>query len=414
MTMPIVLYKNVGLPHVATGGQTSTVGEPNVANRGNRIFFSSNWYATRSLDGGQTWRLMDPFSALPTVNGGFCCDQTLIYERSRDVLVWLLQYVKQNGTNTLRIAINRRATLDDGDWHWWDFTPEGVNSDWAGEWFDYNHAATSDNYLYVGTNVFKAATDRFTRSVLFRFPLDTLANASALDYAFFSTSTHFSLRCAQGARDVMYFGSHNTASQIRTFSWPEGATAISFNDVDITPWSRAMPYRAPGPDGRNWLGRCDPRITGAMVANGVLTFAWTANASGARPWPHVRVVCIDAASMGLLNEPDIWNERYALAYPALSPNGRGVTGITLFRGGGEFHPGHVVGVFDEDRGVWVLKATRSGSDGPADGKWGDYLGIAAYSDYGNTWFAGGYTLQGGGNRNNIEPRLVRFGYRNSR
>ena len=411
--MPIVLYKNIGLAGADTGGQTSTVGEPNVANRGSRIFYSGNWYATRSLDSGGSWDLINPFSALLPVDGGFCCDQTLIYERSRNILVWLLQYIKQGGTNTLRVAINPGATLGDDDWYWWDFKPEGVNPTWAGEWFDYNHAATSDNFLYVGTNVFKAATDIFTRSALLRLPLDALANAGVLNYSYFSTTDNFSLRCTQGARDVMYFGSHNTRSQIRVFSWPENANAIGFSDIDISQWNANMPYSAPGPDGRNWLSRCDPRITGGTVADDVLTFAWTVNAADGRPQPHVRVVRIDAGNMNLLSEPDIWNPNYAFAYPALSSNRRGVSGITLFRGGGAFHPGHVVGVRDDDLGAWVLKATRNGTDGPADGKWGDYLGILPYSDFGFTWIASGFTLRGGGNRRDIEPRVVQFGYRSS-
>jgi hypothetical protein len=411
--MPIVLYKNIGLKDADTGGQTSTVGEPNVANRGGKIFYTGNWYATRSSDGGHNWDLLSPYNALPPVDGGFCCDQTLIYERSCNILVWLLQYVEKNGTNTLRVAVNPGATLGDNDWHWWDFKPEGVNSDWAGEWFDYNHVATSNNFLYVGTNVFRASNDRFTRSVLFRLPLDTLASGGALNYSYFTTSDNFSLRCTQGARDVMYFGSHNTRSQIRVFSWPENANAISTSNIDITQWNFNPPYTAPGPDGNNWLSRGDPRITGAMVARNVLTFAWTVNASGNRKQPHVRVVRIDAGNMSLLDEPDIWNSNVAFAYAALCPNRRGDTGITLFYGGGNSYPGHVVGVRDEGSGKWDLKATRIGTDGPGDGKWGDYLGIVPNSDYGNTWFASGYTLRGGDSRSDIEPRVVQFGYRRS-
>lgn len=408
--MTIVLYRNIGLTDADTGGRTSTVGEPNVANSRGRIFYSGNWYAAKSLDKGGTWTAISPFTALPEVDGGFCCDQTLIYERSRDILVWILQYIEQGGKNTLRIAINAGATLEDDSWYWWDFSPEGVNAEWAGEWFDYNHVATSDNYLYVGTNVFTSIADHFTRAVMFRLPLDALANASQLDYSYFSTPDNFSLRCVQGAGDVMYFASHNSDSQLRVFSWPENADEVSFDDVDITRWTRGS-YVARGPDNRNWLSRCDPRITGGAFSNGAITFAWTVNALDNRPLPHVRVVQIDAASMSVINEPDIWNEEYAFAYPALSPNRRGVVGISLFRGGGDIHPGHVVGVRDEDGGLWDLKATRNGTDGPADGKWGDYVGIVPFSDSGFTWFSSGFTLQGGGSRSNIEPRVVQFGHR---
>jgi DNA replication protein DnaC len=48
-------------------------------------------------------------------------------------------------------------------------------------------------------------------------------------------------------------------------------------------------------------------------------------------------------------------------------------------------------------------------DGPADGKWGDYLSCRRHSPQTNTWVAVEFTLQGGGERTNIEPRYVHFG-----
>ena len=408
--MSIVFYKNISLTDANIGGGTSTVGEPNVANNGDNIFYTGNWYATRSYDGGGSWSAVNPYTTLPKVDGGFCCDQTLIYEHSRDILVWVLQYIEENGRNTLRVAISPGAAMN--NWYWWDFQPAAVNADWDGEWFDYNHVATSNNFLYVGTNAFTVSTpSRFARSVILRFPLDALANGSNLDYRSYSTTTYGSLRCVQGARDVMYFASHSSTSQMRVFKWPEATSSVSTFDVNVSLWSRSQPYFSAGPDGNNWLGRCDHRITGGAIAGDVLTFAWTSNNFNERPRPYVRVVNISAANESLINEPDIWNQEMAFAYPALCPNNRGDLGITLFVGGGDYHPGHVVGVRDAQRGVWDLAASRYGTNGPDDGKWGDYLGILPYSDSGASWIASGYTLRGGSNRTDIEPRVVQFGFR---
>ena len=408
--MSIVFYKNISLTDANIGGGTSTVGEPNVANNGDNIFYTGNWYATRSYDGGGSWSAVNPYTTLPNVDGGFCCDQTLIYEHSRDILVWVLQYIEENGRNTLRVAISPGAAMN--NWYWWDFQPAAVNADWDGEWFDYNHVATSNNFLYVGTNAFTVSTpSRFARSVILRFPLDALANGSNLDYRSYSTTTYGSLRFVQGARDVMYFASHSSTSQMRVFKWPEATNSVSTFDVNVSLWSRSQPYFSAGPDGNNWLGRCDHRITGGAVAGDVLTFAWTSNNFNERPRPYVRVVNISAANESLINEPDIWNQEMAFAYPALCPNNRGDLGITLFAGGGDYHPGHVVGVRDAQRGVWDLAASRYGTNGPDDGKWGDYLGILPYSDSGASWIASGYTLRGGSNRTDIEPRVVQFGFR---
>lgn len=406
----LVLFKNIGLSDAATGGQTSNVGEPSVANNGNQVLTTGNWYATRSVDDGVSWAQISPFNFFPPVDGGFCCDQTAIYEPSRDLTFWILQYIEKNGTNTLRLAVKKGNTLGNDNWSWYDFTPTSVNPDWEDEWFDYNHAALSDNYLYIGTNAFTPSPSRFTRCVLLRLPLDELAAGSSLNINYFQTSDNFSLRCTLGARNVMHFVSHNSLSQVRVFSWPETSTTVAMQDVDVTPW-RAGSYSAQGPDGNNWLGRCDPRITGAWVARGVIGFMWSANRNApGRPMPYVRVVRLNEQTKAVINEPDIWNADFAFAYPDACPNDRGQVGISLFFGGGTVHPSHSVGVWNDASDNWSLLTTANGTDGPADDKWGDYLACRRHSPDGLTWMATGFTLQGGSSRSAIEPRVVHFGY----
>ena len=405
----LILFQNIGLSDADTGGQTSTVGEPSLANNGQQIFMTGNWYATRSLDNGASWDFVSPFNFLPPVDGGFCCDQTVIYDPSRDLTCWLLQYIQDNNTNTLRVAVKQGATLGNNDWYWWDFRPETVNSQWTNQWFDYNHAALSNNYLYVASNVFSTTTDQWTRSVVLRLPLDSLANQTALNYNYFESTSNFSLRCTLGAKEVMYFGSHNTNSKIRVFSWSEIDNRVSQRDVDISPWNEGN-YTAPGPDSRNWLTRTDSRITGAWVANGAIGFMWSVNRlDGSRPFPYVRVVRLNEQSKSVIDEPDIWNPNYAFAYPDACPNDRGHLGITLFRGGGNEYPSHIVGLWDDLANSWNLAVARQGTHGPGDGKWGDYLTCRRHSPDGLTWVAAGYTLQGGSSRNEIEPRIVHFG-----
>ena len=57
----LVLFHNIGLTDADTGGQTSTVGEPSLANNGQQILVTGNWYATRSLDHGTSWDFVSPF-----------------------------------------------------------------------------------------------------------------------------------------------------------------------------------------------------------------------------------------------------------------------------------------------------------------------------------------------------------------
>ena len=410
MASPVAFFRNIALTTPNTGGQTSTVGEPSVGTEGQNVFFTGNWYASRSADDAATWQFVNPFTALPSADGGFCCDQTVIPVAGRPLMIWILQYIEKNGTNTLRIAVNRGTNLGAG-WVFWDLQPAGVDPAWAGEWFDYNHAALSDNFLYVGTNMFTVAGDQWTRAVVFRLPLSGFDPGASLTYEYFESTENFSLRCSEGATSTMHIVSHNTLSQIRVFSWPESANQLTAVDVDVSPWLTGN-YSAPGPDGRNWMGRCDPRITGVWVAGGRIGVMWSANRRlPQRPFPYVRVVRLDEATKALIDEPDIWNAAFAYAYPDAYPNGSGNVGVTMFRGGGPHHPSHLVGFRDDGANAWRLRVTRSGTNGPTDGKWGDYLTCRRHAPQPNTWVAAGYTLQGGGERQNIQPRYVHFGRR---
>ena len=110
----------------------------------------------RSSDGGTSWSLLNPATLFPAVDGGFCCDQTVLFKPAAPALTfWILQYRQAAGTNTLRVAVNRTANMANNGWYWWDFKPVRVNSAWVNEWFDFNHAALSDNFLYVGSNVWR-------------------------------------------------------------------------------------------------------------------------------------------------------------------------------------------------------------------------------------------------------------------
>ncbi len=405
-----VLYRNIGLNDSATGLQTSTVGEPSLANNGKQIYYTGNWYATKSLDNGASWQYVSPFSTLPAAAAGFCCDQVAHYDTSRDIFVWLLQYISDgNGENVVRIAIKQGATLNNNAWYWWDFAPKSLNSAWTGQWFDYPDMALSDDHLWATFNVFTKA-GQWQRAVVFKFPLDGLATPAAFGYSWWSTTDYGSLRLTQGASDNMYFASHKSTSTLRLFRWADDGTTVSGWDVGVSTWSTGS-YVSTAPDGHNWLGRTDPRITGAWRADGALGFMWTARERGGRPNPHVRVVRIDEATKKRIDEPDIWSRTSAYAYPSACPNDRGDVGISLFYGGGRYYPSHVVGISDDFTPTWSLVFTRTGGDAPDDGKWGDYTQCRRHTPDGLTWIGSGFTLQGGSARQNVEPRYVHFGRR---
>lgn len=399
----IDILQNVPIPVAATSGRTSTVGETSLSNAGDAVLFTGNWYASESFDHGRTWTHLDPFNTLPPVDGGFCCDQTSIYVPQVDLTVWILQYARSATSNVMRIAVRGPG----GTWRFWNFRPTNVNAAWTNQWFDYNSAALSDNFLYVTSNMFTINTNAFTRSVVLRFRIIDLLNAAPLPFQSFFTANNGSLRGTLGARSVMYFGSQESTSRLRLFTWPESSAAVSTQTISVTKWNDNEPYSARCADGNDWLSRTDGRITAAWTGAGEIGFAWTSNRSTNRPFPYVRAVRINESTKAVIAQPDLWNPNFAYAYPDVCPNANGVPAIALFMGGGNVFPSHVVGILDG--GVWKLQTTRSGTNAPLDGKWGDYITIRRHAPDGTSWIASGYTLQGGALRSNVEPQFVHFG-----
>ncbi len=406
--MPKVsLVRNIGLDATATSVQTSTINEPTAAALLDELFVTGNWFASHSGDGGTTWEFVDPYTTFPPAGGEFCCDQIVLHERDRNLWIWILQYVEENGSNVFRVAVSTSGAL--GAWSYWDFSPDLVNPAWAGNaWFDYPDAATSDNNLFITFNVFSASPEDWLGAAVFKLPIDGLVSGN-LQYQVLPITTHGSLRLTRGATSDMYFASHVGANPIRVFRWPDAPDAtMSWFDVSAGTWNGHGPYSSKGPGGAEWLRRTDPRITGGWVVGDEVGFLWTANAGPGRPEPYVKALVVDASTQSLVSEPDIWSDSGAWAYPSACPNANGVVGISLFfGGGGQSHPGHVVGFLDGDQ--WVLALSRTSTHGPSGGSWGDYVSCEAYDPDREEWVASGYTLQGGRDRQFIEPRYVHFG-----
>jgi hypothetical protein len=262
----------------------------------------------------------------------------------------------------------------------------------------------------VTSNIYDLAQpkENWLRAVVIRVKLSDLAAGAGLPFDFFDTTVSGSLRCTFGATATMYFGSRNDDDSIRVFSWPETSTTVTQKDVGVAGWT-AGDYSAPCPDRTDWLSRLDDRITAAWTANSTIGFAWSANKEDTRPFPYVRVVRLTESTQTLLDEPDVWSSSFAYAYPDVVPNHSGGVGITLFRGGGPLYPSHVVGVLNTTSGTaWMLSGAKNGTNGPADGLWGDYLTCRPHDGHADQWVAAGFTLQGGGKPRNIEPRLVVF------
>lgn len=397
---------NRGLTSAETKNQTSTVCEPSVAVRGKEILITGNWFAAFSRNAGQSFSYVSPYSTFPAVNGGFCCDQVAIYIPKLDLMCWFLQYIKDNTGNTARLAVAKGADITNQRWRYYDFTPQNVGN-WQNEWFDYPDLAYSDSSLYITTNAF-SISGGFTRTVALRLPLARLAAYQGFSYSYYDTNQVGSLRATQGASKTMYLAAHRNLSTLRVLTWPEGSNTIQLTDVGVRSWSDSTRV-APAPDGNDWLGRADGRITAASVTGQNIAFGWTAAQSGSRPFPYVRTAILNAATKQVVGQPDIWSSNLAFAYPAFASNAKGTLGVSTCYGGGAAGPSHGVGFYDAANSLWHVRgAASSGSLGPRENKWGDYLSIRQHGTDPCTWVATGFVLKGGTDRKNVDVRYVHF------
>ncbi|MBI4493220.1 MAG: IPT/TIG domain-containing protein [Chloroflexi bacterium] len=415
----LVAFRNTALSTGAPQGYRSTVHEPSVAANGNTIFYTANWYAALSTDGGQSFSFVSPFAGFPADYGGFCCDQVALYEPSRDLTIWEMLYIPDSlGNNTLRIAVARgQAGLASNTWSYWDVTAQQAGFS-SGTWLDYPHLALGSNYLYLTSNVFDSY-DYYVGSVIFRFPLDALATPGGpLPYAYYAVGdSGDTFTPAAGATTTAYWARHLTTTRLRVYAWPEGGS-VTFADVPhaafVDDYMVCMT-----PDGTNMCGRNDARVKAGWVAGGELGFMWDVaqgtGGLGIFPYPYVHVVRIDRTSMAPIDEPIIWNSAFAWAYPGLGVNGRGHLGLSLAYGGGAAYPSSYVFVRDDlSPTSWQPLKVRTGTNGPGGNNWGDYLTVRAASGNGNTWVGTAYTLQGScpgpySSCDNVEPRFVWFG-----
>ncbi|HEY8620562.1 MAG TPA: hypothetical protein VIM01_10860 [Dermatophilaceae bacterium] len=400
----VTVTGNIALDDAATGTQTGTVGEPSVAASSTTVFVTGNWYASRSADRGATWTPLDPFTEFPTQRGIFCCDQQVLYLSGPRLWVWLLQYSRSGSSNIYRLAVSRTAAS--GTWHWWDVAPADLDPAWTDVWFDFPDLAASATNLWISFNQYDAG-NAWKRAGVIRYPIDQLASATPITRRHWVTTAIGSLRLVNGAGTSMWFcGTDQARRSLRLFEWPDDATGVTAWTIPVSPWAQDG-YISLGPGGAPWLGRCDDRVTGAWRAGGRLGFLWTSGRIPGRPQPFIRAVTLDEQTLAVVAEPDLWSQNGAWAYPAAAPSKKGRLGLSAFYGG-PTHPAHAVGVLDAQANTWTTKITATSTHGPVAGKWGDYVVCRAHPIRTTSWVASGFTLQGGTDRRNIEPRVVIF------
>jgi hypothetical protein len=280
-TDELTLLTNVELVSPQQHDTASNVGEPSVAVNDDVVFYTGNWYAAMSSDGGKTFSYIDPAHEFPGPNpdSQFCCDQVVNYIAPIDTFVWLMQYGPETGDNFHRLAFAKTADVVQGRWRLFDLTPAILGA--SGAFLDFPDLAIGANFLYVTTNVF--SDQQTAGSAVVRIPFSSIDSGQAAEEHFVSMDLQ-SFRVAQSCGTVAYFAAHQDTSTLRVFAWDENQGAPIGMPVGVARWVGGNGYQSRTPDQRRWLDRIDPRITGATLAGSQIYFAWSVDrGSNQRP-----------------------------------------------------------------------------------------------------------------------------------
>lgn len=419
----IQVVLNTPLTQPAQKQTSSNVNEPSVSMVDDIVFFTGNWYASISTDGGQTFQFIDPNSMAQNddpPNVTFCCDQVVNYIPKIDTFVWLMQYGPSTGDNIQRLAFATSDSIKTGAWKIFDITTAML--DVPGFFMDFPDLAVSSSHLYMTTNCF-GPDNQTVGSGVVRISFDSISQGNPKVEKFVSMEL-FSLRVAQNCGDTAYFAAHRDTSTLAVFSWPKGVAQPTSQDVAVARWLGTNGYISRTPDGRRWLDRADPRLTGATLAGNELWFSWGVDAgSNHRAQPFVQMARIKADDLSLIEDVNLFDTDSAICYGGLSTNANGEVGVSYTIGGAVF-PSHVVGFMSGSRTSVVTgkgdRAPVPDSHGHFD--WGDYLTVRPVfrrSDPNDStsavptglFAATGYSFLGNQDGGDVDatPRLVIFG-----
>jgi hypothetical protein len=375
------------------GSRSDRTPEPSLGVNDQLVFSTGNWYAEISTDAGATHSFVDPYTVFPASNGGFCCDQVAIYEPSRDLLIWVLQYSPDSNGNILRMAVTKGINDQTNmNWTYWDLSPQQLGYP-VGHQFDFNDINFENNDLYLTTND-RDGGNSFVAGVIEQFSLDTIASLpGSLPYTFWTDGSVGAWRTTQNCSTTMYFGSHTASNNVRIGRIAESDNTLYYDDVGTTAFVSGGGV-CPDPNGVNWCGFSDARVTTGWLSpyNGSeIVFMWNAAQGGpfALPYPYVHVAFFRESDRSLLGENFIFSNSYAFQYGAAGANVNGdAAGPITWGGGGNFANGNLW-IWD-DINSHVIQPLENygevtGSASPSLNRWGDYFTARRHSLWSASW-----------------------------
>ena len=421
-----VKFRNVSFKSIIPSGYTSNVMESSTAEGGKYAFFTGNWFAARSINGGTTWTYVNPYADM----ADFCCDQVTLYDEARNMFIWYRMGVPNAyGVNRIRVGV---STDGGATFCNYDVQPTNVNSGWTNQWFDYPHLQKGADYLYIATNMFNSATPpSWTRTVMLRWPLDSLRACAGFSYNYYADSSWFTFVPVQGAEHIMYFASNwpstSPYNRINVWKWPEDSTSLTTVTTTIPTWSFNVPVC--GSTTGNWGGRSDDRVlTGArymihgtnlkIPGREILGWWWNSAAIGSLTQPYIEGVAFYEDTLtqvaGLQGRPYIWNTSTCFLYPSAAANKRGDLGIVMnYSTGTNKNPSVAFAIADDFVTAppgFTIYNVRTSNARPSDNKWGDYNTARPFYPTQDTWIGAAHFIAGTTNCSNCSsPVFFAFG-----
>jgi len=268
--------------------------------------------------------------------------------------------------------------------------------------FDFPSLSVGNNYLYISWDVLNKSGSTFGFEVLRISLSDIQAAPHDLPVRSVTNPTQ-SGACAsnnsgsclasstvltQDTGDEVFWAGHNGNSKLRVFNWAEDSDAYSWREVPIDSFtpaysrgsSKHTPSPAPSPiliypkppSSNDWLyrGGGASAIRGATRHGSKIYLAWNAGPGGIITQSHVEVAEIDVTAYTKTNQGQIWNDKFAYAFPSLSTNAcTGEIGVSLAYGGGAQYPNHAVGFWGDSTFYPTTAGSVTGSN------YGDFLTI---------------------------------------
>jgi hypothetical protein len=374
--------------------------EVSAGENGQTIMMTGNDWMALSKNAGGSFSNINPTTIFPQVDGGFCCDQVVVYVPRIDMFVWLLQYwAGGNGKNRIRVAAQTTPQVrasNGTSWTYWDFVSDTFDTHSS---LDYNDVSFGESSLWW-------TSQNGTGRVVVRIPLSEIAAKGTINFQYTGGTDALWSDLTQNATNTVYWAGHINNSQMRVFSMRDTDGFYSWRTVNVNSWPNGN-NSTKCPNGTDWMLPFESwkhYVFGNAQQGGNVWFSWLASAGGNFPEPHVQMVRISPATWTLQEQVQVWNPTIAFQDAYLSTNNQGELGMEIAFGSGGFYPSSSVGVW----GDFVVYYPRLSSR--CITRWGDYNHSRRATSNGADWIAGGYTNEKNPSGGNIViPHYIRFG-----